>query len=87
MLFALRYYSVISRSRMPNAAYTRRSAVADAVGLAPSLLPRLRAVAITVTTTALDLVSGVVCGDACVPGFECGLARESVGGVGFAAGL
>ena len=42
------------------------------------------AVAITVTTTALvDRVSGVVCGDACVPGFGCGLARESVGGVGF----
>ena len=42
------------------------------------------AVAITVTTTALvDVrVSGVVCGDACVPGFGCGLARESVGGVG-----
>ena len=39
------------------------------------------AVAITVTTTALDRVSGVVCGDACVPGFGCGLARESVGGV------
>ena len=33
--------------------------------------------------TALDRVSGVVCGDACVPGFGCGLARESVGGVGF----
>ena len=32
-------------------------------------------------------VSGVVCGDACVPGFECGLARESVGGVGFEVGL
>ena len=53
---------------------TRRSAVTDAVGLAPSLLPRPGAVAITVvTTTALDRVSGVVCGDArraraCVPG-------------------
>ena len=46
---------------------TRRSAVTDAVGLAPSLLPRPGAVAITVTTTALDRVSGVVCGDACVP--------------------
>ena len=34
-------------------------------------------VAITVTTTALDRVSGVVCGDACVPGFGCGLARLS----------
>ena len=33
------------------------------------------AVAITVTTTALDRVSGVVCGGACVPGFGCGLAR------------
>ena len=43
---------------------TRRSAVTDAVGLAPSLLPRPGAVAITVTTTALDRVSGVVCGDA-----------------------
>ena len=32
-------------------------------------------------------VSGVVCGDACVPGFGCGLARESVGGVGFEVGL
>ena len=61
----------------------RRSAVTDAVGLAPSLLPRPGAVAITVvTTTALDRVSGVVCGDACVPGFRSGLARESVGGVG-----
>ena len=30
---------------------------------------------ITVTTTALDRVSGVVCGGACVPGFGCGLAR------------
>ena len=27
------------------------------------------------------------CGDACVPGFGCGLARESVGGVGFEVGL
>ena len=26
-------------------------------------------------------------GDACVPGFGCGLARESVGGVGFEVGL
>ena len=25
--------------------------------------------------------------DACVPGFGCGLARESVGGVGFEVGL
>ena len=65
----------------------RRSAVTDTVGLAPSLLPRPGAVAITVTTTALDRVSGVVCGDACVPGFGCGLARESVGGVGFEVGL
>ena len=56
--------------------YRCRSAVTDAVGLAPSLLPRPGAVAITVTTTALDRVSGVVCGDACVPGFGCGLARE-----------
>ena len=32
-------------------------------------------------------VSGVVWGDACVPGFGCGLARESVGGVGFEVGL
>ena len=80
--------SAISRSRMPKPLTsappgTRRSAVTDAVGLAPSLLPRPGAVAITVTTTALDRVSGVVCGDACVPGFGCGLARESVGGVGF----
>ena len=60
----------------------------DAVGLAPSLLPRPGAVAVTVTTTALDRVmSGVVCGDACVPGFGRGLARESVGGVGFEVGL
>ena len=46
-------------------------------------------VAITVTTTALAAlrVSGVVWGDACVPGFGCGLARESVGGVGFEVGL
>ena len=81
-----------SRSRMPKpltsappgtpryAGYAdQESAVTDAVGLAPSLLPRPGAVAITVTTTsALDRVSGVVCGDACVPGFGCGLARESV---------
>ena len=26
-------------------------------------------------------------GDACVPGFGCGLARESVGGVGFEVGI
>ena len=65
----------------------RRSAVTDTVGLASSLLPRPGAVATTVTTTALDRVSGVVCGDACVPGFGCGLARESVGGVGFEVGL
>ena len=38
---------------------TRRSAVTDAVGLAPSLLPRPGAVAITVTTTAL---AGEWCG-------------------------
>ena len=39
---------------------TRRSAVTDAVlGLAPSLLPRTGAVAITVTTTAL---AGEWCG-------------------------
>ena len=58
-----------------------RSAVTDAVGPAPSLLPRLGAVAISVTTTALDRESGVVCGDACVysrfPGFGCGLWRVS----------
>jgi len=36
---------------------------------------------ISITTTALDRVSGAVCGDACVPGFGCGLARESVGGL------
>ena len=59
----------------------------DAVGLAPSLLPRPGAVAITVTTTALAGASGVVWCDACVPGFGCGLARESVGGVGFEVGL
>ena len=52
---------------------TRRSAVTDAVRLAPSLLPRLGAVATTVTTTELDRVNGVVCGDACVPGYTCGL--------------
>ena len=51
-----------------------RSAVTDAVGLAPSLLPRPGAVAITVTTTARA-------------GEWCGLARESVGGVGFEVGL
>ena len=56
--------SAISRSRMPKLLTsappgTRRSAVTDAVGLAPSLLPRPGAVAITVTTTALDRVSGV----------------------------
>ena len=74
------------RSRLPPRRPVHRgtrtsSAVTDAVGLAPSLLPRPGAVAITVTTTsALDRVSGVVCGDACVPGFGCGLARESVGG-------
>ena len=45
------------------------------------------AVAITVITTARLRVSGVVWGDACVPGFGCGLARESVGGVGFEVGL
>ena len=58
--------------------------------LSTSLLTHLGAVAISVTTTALDRVSGVrcVCCDACVPGFGCGgvvctLARESVlGGVG-----
>ena len=69
---------------------TRRSAATDAVRLAPSPLPlpRLGAVAISVTTTALDGVCGAVCGDACVPGFGCGLARfgcglarESVGGL------
>ena len=56
--------SVISRSRTPKPLTsappgTRRRAVTDAVGLAPSLLPRLGAVgvAISVTTTAL------VCGD------------------------
>ena len=94
-----------SRSRMPKpltsappgtpryAGYAdQESAVTDAVGFAPSLLPRPGAVAITVTTTsALDRVSGVVCGDACVPGFltgfGCGLARESVGGVGLEVGL
>ena len=59
---------------------TRRSAVTDAVRLAPSLLPRLGAVATTVTTTELDRVSGVVCDDARegarVPGsLACGLAR------------
>ena len=38
-----------------------------------------RAPFITVTTTALDRVSGVVCGDACVPGIGCGLqARVSL---------
>ena len=39
--------------------YRCRSAVTDAVGLAPSLLPRPGAVAITVTTTAL---AGEWCG-------------------------
>ena len=69
---------------------TRRSAVTDAVGLAPSLLPRPGAVAITVTTTALDRVSGVVCGGACVPGFGCGwrvCVCDTVSGVGFEVGL
>ena len=56
--------SAISRSRMPKPLTsappgTRRSAVTDAVGLAPSLLPRPGAVAITVTTTAL---AGEWCG-------------------------
>ena len=37
-----------------DARYAEDSAVTDAVGLAPSLLPRPGAVAITVTTTALD---------------------------------
>ena len=62
--------------------------------LSPSLLPRLGAVAVTVTTTPRLIgsvgsrpVSGVVWGDACIPGFGCGLARESVGGVGFEVGL
>ena len=59
----------------------------DAVGLAPSLLPRPGAVAITVTTAPRLRVSGVVWCDACVPGFGCGLARESVGGVGLGVGL
>ena len=74
-----------------------RCAATDAVRLAlrhcrlaPSPLPppRLGAVAISVTTTALDGVCGAVCGDARVPGFGCGLARfgcglahESVGGL------
>ena len=71
--------NVLSCSRTPKPPTSalpgmRRSAATDAVGLAPSLLPRLGAVAITVTTTALDRVSGVVSGDACVPGFGCGLA-------------
>jgi hypothetical protein len=49
---------------------TRRSAATDAVRLAPSPLPlpRLGAVAMSVTTTSLDGVCGAVCGDACVPG-------------------
>ena len=40
--------------------------------LKPQPLPYC-AVAITVTTIALDRVSGVVCGDACVPGFALGV--------------
>ena len=70
---------------------TRRSAVTDAVGLEPSLLPRPGAVAITHRHHLR--VSGVVWGDACrSPGVRLrvtlsGLARESVGGVGFEVGL
>ena len=60
-------------------------------GLAPSLLPSPGAVAITVTTTALAGECRVVwCGATRAsrhPGFECGLARESVGGVGSEVGL
>ena len=60
-------------------------------GLAPSLLPRPGAVAITVTTTALAGECRVVwCGATRAsrhPGFGCGLARESVGGVGSEVGL
>ena len=63
--------------------------------LSPSLLPRLGAVAVTVTT-ALDRVTVRVTGEWCgvgrrmrpgEPGFGCGLARESVGRVGFEVGL
>ena len=67
--------SAISRSRTPKPRTsappgTRRSAATDAVRLAPSPLPlpRLGAVAMSVTTTSLDGVCGAVCGDACVPG-------------------
>ena len=78
-------------SALPGTMYAEetRSAVTDAVGPAPSLLPRLGAVAISVTTTALDRESGVVCGDACVYSRVrvWSLARESVGGVGFEVGL
>jgi len=88
-LAAYPYGTGTSASALPG---MRRSAVNDAVGLAPSLQPRLGAVAITVTTSALDRgVSGVVCHVwrrvHCVPGFGYGLARESVGGVGFEVGL
>ena len=54
---------------------------------APTSADRPGAVAITVTTAPRLRVSGVVWCDACVPGFGCGLARESVGGVGFEVGL
>ena len=84
-------------SRIPaEAAYlraarsARRSAVTDAVGLAPSLLPRPGAVALPSPSPSPPprlRVSGVVWSDACVPGFGSGLARESVGGVGFEVGL
>ena len=65
------------------------------VCLSLSLLPRLGAVAVTVTT-ALDRVTVRVTGEWCgvgrrmrpgEPGFGCGLARESVGRVGFEVGL
>ena len=53
-------YRVPGTSALPG---MRRSAVTDAVGLAPSLHPRLGAVAITVTTAALNRASEVwTCG-------------------------
>ena len=55
--------------------------VTDAVGLAPSLLPRPGAVALPSPSPSPPprlRVSGVVWSDACVPGFGSGLARESV---------
>ena len=56
---AYRVTSTRGRSSWSHASTGSGSAVTDAVGLAPSLLPRPGAVAITVTTTAL---AGEWCG-------------------------